>query len=98
MSIYLEKLLPVFAFPLGAALALCLIAFGLAIGRRHRASRVVLAIVILGLWIASMPPFAGLITARLEDKNPALPVAAAPAADVIVVLGGGLASPRAELN
>lgn len=98
MSIYLEKLLPVFAFPLGAALALGLIAFGLSIGRRHLASRVVLAVVILGLWIASMPAFAGLITARLEDQNPALAVAAAPAADVIIVLGGGLASPRAELN
>jgi hypothetical protein len=50
MAIYLEKLLPVFVFPLGLALALCLIALGLSIARRHFASRIVLAVMILGLW------------------------------------------------
>jgi uncharacterized SAM-binding protein YcdF (DUF218 family) len=97
MAIYLEKLLPVFVFPLGLALALCLIALGLSIARRHFASRIVLAVMILGLWVASMPAFAGLITATLEDQNPPIAVAAVPAADVIIVLGGGLASPRAKL-
>jgi uncharacterized SAM-binding protein YcdF (DUF218 family) len=98
MAIYLEKLLPVFVFPLGLALALCLIALGLSIARRHFASRIVLAVMILGLWVASMPAFAGLITATLEDQNPPIAVAAVPAADVIIVLGGGLAAPRAELT
>jgi uncharacterized SAM-binding protein YcdF (DUF218 family) len=98
MSIYLDRLLPVFAFPLGLALALCLIALGLSIAGRHFASRIVLAVMILGLWVASMPAFAGLITATLEDQNPPIAVAVAPAADVIIVLGGGLAAPRAELT
>jgi uncharacterized SAM-binding protein YcdF (DUF218 family) len=98
MSIYLDKLLPVFAFPLGLAVALCLIALGLSIAGRHFASRIVLAVMIIGLWVASMPAFAGLITATLEDQNPPIAVAAAPAADVIIVLGGRLASPRADLN
>jgi uncharacterized SAM-binding protein YcdF (DUF218 family) len=92
MSIYLEKLLPVFVFPLGLALALCLTALGLSVTHRHRAARILLAIVAVGLWIASMPAFAGLITATLEEQHPAIAVAAAPVADVIVVLGGGIAS------
>ena len=98
MSIYLEKLLPVFVFPLGLAVTLCLLALGLSMARRHFASRVTLAIAILGLWVASMPAFAGLIMAKLEDQNPPIAVAAAPAVDVIIVLGGGIAAPRAELT
>jgi uncharacterized SAM-binding protein YcdF (DUF218 family) len=92
MSIYLEKLLPVFLFPLGLALVLCLMALGLSLAHRHRAARVLLAIITIGLWIASMPAFAGLVTATLEEQHPATNVAAAPIADVIVVLGGGIAS------
>jgi hypothetical protein len=69
MAIHLEKLLPVFVFPLGVALALCLIVLGLSIARRHFASRIMLAIVILGLWAASMPSFAGLVTATLEPAR-----------------------------
>ena len=92
MSIYLEKLLPVFVFPLGLALVLCLIALALSLAHRHRATRVLLAIIVIGLWIASMPAFAGLVTATLEEQHPATMVAAAPTSDVIVVLGGGIAS------
>jgi uncharacterized SAM-binding protein YcdF (DUF218 family) len=57
-----------------------------------------MVLVIFGVWVASMPAFAGLITATLEDQNPAIAVAAVPSLDVIIVLGGGLASPRAELT
>src|SRR5579871_3840352 len=92
MSIYLEKLLPVFLFPLGLALALCLVALVLSLSHRHRAARVLLAIIAVGLWIASMPAFAGLVTATLEGQHPPMPVDAAPTADAIVVLGGGIAT------
>jgi uncharacterized SAM-binding protein YcdF (DUF218 family) len=92
MAIYLEKLLPVFVFPLGLALVLCLIVLALSLADRHQATRVLLAIVVIGLWIASMPAFAGLVTATLEEQHPATTVAAAPVSDVIVVLGGGIAT------
>ncbi len=96
MSLYLDKLLPVFAFPLGLSIALCIVAFGLSAAGRHRVVRILLAVVAVGLWIASTPGFAGLITETLEDQHPATAVADAPQADAIVVLGGGIASPGGE--
>jgi uncharacterized SAM-binding protein YcdF (DUF218 family) len=98
MFLYLEKLLPILMYPIGLSLVLCLISLTSPFARRSLASRLTVAVAIALLWISSMPVFADLITAMLEDQYPALPIASAPTVDVIVVLGGDIASPRGRLS
>jgi hypothetical protein len=52
------------------SLAPCVSALAL-IARRSVAARAALVAAIAVLWIASEPAFAGLVTAALEDQNPA---------------------------
>ena len=98
MFLYVEKLLPVFVYPLGLSLVLCLVTLAPSMARRFLASRLTVSAAIVLLWISSMPAFADLISATLEDQYPSLPIARAPTVDVIVVLGGDIASPRARLS
>jgi uncharacterized SAM-binding protein YcdF (DUF218 family) len=98
MLLYAEKLLPVFVYPVGLSLVLCAVALALSVARRSVGSRVTVSAAIVLLWISSMPAFADLITATLEEQYPALPIDSAPIVDVIVVLGGDIASPRGRLS
>ena len=98
MFLYVEKLLPVFVYPLGLSLVLCLVTLAPSMARRSLASRLTVSAAIVLLWISSTPAFADLITASLEDQYPGLPIARAPIVDVIIVLGGDIASPRARLS
>lgn len=86
----LSKLLPVFVYPVGAALALAGLALLVALAGWRR---VALALAVLGaavLWLAATPVLAEALYAPLERRYPALPVADAPDADAIVLLGGSL--------
>jgi uncharacterized SAM-binding protein YcdF (DUF218 family) len=94
----LEKLLLGFISPLSFALILGLIALGLAFARCHDAAPILLAIVLFELWVAAMPAFAGFVTATLEDQYPPVALERAPTADVIIVLGGGIASTLAKVD
>ena len=76
----------------------CLITLGLSVARLHHAAWILLVVAVLDLWVASMPAFARLITAMLEDQYPAIALERAPAVDAIVVLGAGIASPWAKLD
>jgi uncharacterized SAM-binding protein YcdF (DUF218 family) len=102
-ALFLSKVLPLAIYPLGAAIGLGFIAVGLAVAGRGRAAiRVALTGLAL-LWIASMPKVSNWAMGSLESQYPALPVAESPAADVAILLGGGVASPTpprtsAELN
>jgi uncharacterized SAM-binding protein YcdF (DUF218 family) len=98
MFIYVEKLLPILVYPVGLSLVLCLLTLALSIVRRSQALRLTVSAAIVLLWISSMPAFADLITATLEDQYPAVPVAEAPTVDVIIVLGGDIASPRRRIS
>ncbi|WP_407166034.1 YdcF family protein [Bradyrhizobium sp. ORS 111] len=98
MFLYIEKLLPTFVFPLGLALAVSLVALALLIACRPVAARMFLTIAVVGLWVSSMPGIADLITTPLEDQNSPRPIATAQPADAIIVLGGGIAKPRARLS
>ena len=93
MSLLLDKLLSVFAFPLGASLAgLCIAALSVAFGWR-RLGTTLGSLAVLWLWVWSTPLCAGALVASLEDPWPPIPVRALPEADLVVVLGGGLAPP-----
>ncbi len=93
MGFFLSKLLPVFVYPLGAAIVLALVALILSIANFRRVSRVLLGATVLGLWIASTPAFSDWLALRLEMQHPPrLSVDFAPV-DAIVLLGGIISQP-----
>src|SRR5262245_21387984 len=91
MSSYVEMLLPIFIYPLGLALLLCIIAFVLSFAGHLRALRASIAAAVFLLWLASTPAFADLLTAILEEQNPLVSIETIAPKDVVVVLGGGVA-------
>src|SRR6187399_294968 len=92
MSSYVEKLLPILIYPLGLALLLCIAAIALSFANRAHALRVSIAVAVIVLWLASTPAFAGLLTVILEYQTPPVPIETISPKDVVIVLGGGLAS------
>jgi uncharacterized SAM-binding protein YcdF (DUF218 family) len=93
MLLFLTKLLPVFAYPLGAALLLGLAVLALLFTRFHRAGRALLALALLALWIPATPVFANWISLELELRYPPQAVDALPERDVVILLGGFLGQP-----
>lgn len=86
--LFLNKLLPVFVLPLGVVLALVL----LALRQKWRWLGLVAAGVLYG---ASLPVVGEGLIGRLERVYPRWRVAEAPAADVVLVLGGTMGPPVA---
>lgn len=96
MSFFLDKLLSVFAFPLGFAIsAIVLLLIVGAMGKR-RLSQAGLALVVVGLWIASTPQFASFALKTLEQRYTLMSIAETPTADVLIVLGGGIRPPNSS--
>jgi uncharacterized SAM-binding protein YcdF (DUF218 family) len=95
MSLFLDKVLSAFAFPLGFALALCLLSLALSLLWRTGVWRILFVVAVAGLWIASTPALANLLVAALEDAHPAQPIESTTASDVVVVLGGQVANSHA---
>ena len=93
MSLFLSKLLPVFVYPLGAALVLGVVAFILFVLRFRRSGLILLGVTLGGLWIVSTPIFANWLTARLEARYPAGAVESLPQAEAIILLGGFMDQP-----
>ncbi len=94
MSFLLDKLLSIFAFPLGFAIsAIILLLIVGAMGKR-RLSQLGLAVVVAGLWGVSTPQFASIALRGLEGGYPIRSIAETPAADVLIVLGGGIRPPN----
>jgi hypothetical protein len=50
MFLYVEKLLPVFVYPLGLSLVLCLVTLAPSMARRSLASRLTVSAAIVLLW------------------------------------------------
>jgi len=90
VTVYLGKLLAQLVYPLGLSLVLFMLSLPLlAWGRRRWAAGIVLiAVLWLGFW--SLPVVSDALRASLERRFADLPVEALPAADVAVVLGGGI--------
>jgi uncharacterized SAM-binding protein YcdF (DUF218 family) len=89
-AIFLSKLLPVFALPLGFALVVSSLGILFWAKSSPRLSLGIQAFAIAGLWIAAAPAFADWALASLERQHPPRPIAALPKADVAIVLAGAL--------
>ena len=97
MFIFLSKLLPLFVYPLGLASVLLLLALAVKKDPRARAGFIIAAIVVI--WFSSTAGFSNLLARSLEWRYPT--PQEIPAADVIVVLGGGTepaANPRPSVE
>lgn len=79
----LQKIITLFASPLGFSILLALL--GVLLSRRW-----IVLIAIAWLWFWSTPLFVQRLAERVEAQNPLLPTADLPDADVILVLGGAL--------
>lgn len=93
--LFLDKLLPVFVYPLGAAITLGLAALLLSWTRFRNLGRGLLAAVLVVLWVASTPVFANWLGWQLESQFPVRSVDELPVRDAILLLGGSLAPPTA---
>jgi len=89
MSLFLVKVLDFVLEPLGAGLLLVLLGLGVSI-KRHSAGHALVAAGALGLWILATPWMGETLIGSLESQFPPDSVEAVPAADAIVVLGGGV--------
>jgi uncharacterized SAM-binding protein YcdF (DUF218 family) len=100
MELFLSKLLPLFVYPLGLAIALSAGA-GLLLRRGRRAAFWLLVSALLMLWTASTPRFADYLVSSLEWQYLPVAVENLSSADALVVLGGGIGSaepPRLEIE
>ncbi len=96
MPLLFDKVLSVLAYPLGALLIVIGAALMLvAATRQKRAGLLSAGLALLALWAASTPPVAGFAQRSLELQYPAQKAEEAPMADVIIVIGGGVALPTA---
>jgi len=92
MGFLLSKLLPLLVYPLGAGLLL--LGVGL-LGRRRRWGPRCSAVGLGLLWLASMPWLSRQLVRGLEEQAVQLTPSTLPAADAVLVLGGGLLPPLA---
>ncbi len=93
MSILLDKIVPVFAYPAGfAVLSVLACLLFLAWGWK-RTGLTVLVCGTLYMWLAATPVVAALLASSLERQYPVVPVQNLVPADVIVVLGGSINAP-----
>ena len=90
-----SRLVTLVISPLGTALVLGVLALLLSWRTHVRAATVSGVTAIAWLWLWSTPAASLWIRTHLESQHPALPVAALPDADAIVVLGGAVSPPEA---
>ncbi len=93
MGLFLSKLLPVFAYPIGLVILLGLLAVALSFTRFRTMARTLMVAGLAILWIASTPLFAGWLVAGLEGRVPPAAIDDLPVSDVVVVLGGAIGQP-----
>ncbi|MGB5212343.1 MAG: YdcF family protein [Anderseniella sp.] len=88
MSLFLDKIIPLFVYPVGfAVLAGLACLFSFALGRRRKA----VAWITFGtlyLWLAATPITALSLINSLEEQYPIVSIDTLPKADVAIVLGG----------
>jgi uncharacterized SAM-binding protein YcdF (DUF218 family) len=97
MPILLDKLLPLFVYPLGLTIPAGIAALVLSLTGFVRTSRAVLAAGIAVLWIASTPLVSNWLYGSLEAGYPPVAIEELPQSDVAIVLGGAIGrqlSPR----
>ncbi len=90
-----EKLLLALVLPPGGPILLALIGLWLA-WRDWRGGRTLVVVALAALWLLATPAISDLLRGRLESMYPPKPVSEVPAADAIVVLGGGIDPPSSR--
>lgn len=91
----LKKIITPFLLPPGLFICLLVMAAILSTGRRKDGKRAVYTAMAALIWMLSLSPVADLFTAPLESD---FPVPDDPAADVIIMLGGGVLSKSPDLS
>ncbi len=92
-ELLLTKLLPVFIYPLGLAIALIILSGLFAAFARQRLALVCAGLAAAGLWVAATPSFAEWALGTLERQHRPRAIADLPQADVAIVLGGAVSAP-----
>ncbi len=92
-SLFLTKLLPVFVYPLGAAISLAVVGVICSALRLRRLGMLSFVAGLLVLWVSSTPVFAMWALGSLERQYPARTMAETPETDVAIVLGGAIGLP-----
>lgn len=82
--------------PLGTACCLTCLALLLAWCRRLQSSKVLGALALVWLWLWSMPVTSHWLASQIESRFSQVPIASAPHAQAIVVLGGTLTPPSGK--
>lgn len=94
MSLLLDKIIPLFVYPAGFAVAAGLVCLVFLAWGWRRAAATCIAVSTLYLWLAATPAVAALLARSLEAPYPEVIAENAQSADAIVVLGGTMNPPR----
>ena len=86
--ILLTKDLPLFIYPLGAAIIVSATSLALSFTSWWRIGLVLLGFALVALWIAATPFFANWLNWRLESEFPPVNVETLPQSDAVILLGG----------
>lgn len=99
MEYLLSKLLPLFVYPLGLTILLCLFGMMLVLLRRQWKGMVLILFSVAVLWVSATNVFSGYVVSLLEQDYPFVPIQQQPEMDAIVVLGGftGIVDSRQKL-
>ena len=92
-TLFLTKLLPLFVYPLGAAIIVGSISFALSFTPWWGVGRALFGCMLVALWIASTPFCANWLNWRLESQFPPVKPEMLPQSDAVIVLGGTLGQP-----
>jgi uncharacterized SAM-binding protein YcdF (DUF218 family) len=88
VPLVLTKVLPIFVYPLGAAILVGAVALALSFTRWRHIGQVLLGFALVALWLAATPVFANWLDWQLESQFPPARVEMLPQSDVVIVLGG----------
>jgi uncharacterized SAM-binding protein YcdF (DUF218 family) len=91
MSVYLSKILSLAIYPLTWVFILFIMSLILLLAKKYRSASGTLAFSLISFWIIAMPVTGQWLTYTLESQYPAQPADSYPQADVIILLGGGMA-------
>lgn len=94
MFLYLSKLLPLFIYPLGLAIVLCLTTVVLIWWRKPRLAVFAALFAVFELWLFSVPLVSSALLWSLDGQHPPIAAEQSRSAEAIVVLGGSLHLPN----
>jgi uncharacterized SAM-binding protein YcdF (DUF218 family) len=93
--VYLSNILPAFAYPVGSTIAMLVLSGVMLVMRYRRCALATILVALIWLWVASTPFVAERLVGGLEKRFPPVELSRTPAAEVAIVLGGGIAEPAA---